>query len=356
MISRLRARHTSRTADSEADTSETSDTGGDAAQTGALRSAARRLQYSSEVTESDLETIRSAVESEDPDARRRATSALAGVPSTSRSKVVALIPPLVDCLDDEQLSVRRNSAKALGQIAAADRATVRDHAPELAEHLTAYNSWLSGGVATALAEAAKESPDDVAPLVFPYLDSGVRYIVRHNALLVLQNAATASHAAVEPVIPDLVDLLDQQSSDQHRVLHILATVADEFPDLVAPAVPELLSYATEGAEEERQAAVEILSQIAVAEPTAVRPAVPVLTRHLTEESPAHRERAARALVEIASRCPAEQQTVLDVLAETETMGAWRGARRIHATETDVGRKLAERALADSSLSQFLDES
>lgn len=320
----------------------------------ALQTAADRLRYSAEITDSDLDTVVSALDSPDPEARLLAAKALAGVPNSSRTLATRSVPALIERLDDEKSSVRRSSAKALRRIAKGSHAEIRAHAPELADHLVAYNVRVSDNVATALSEAASSFPKELAPLVFPYIDAETGATAQRSAIIVLQSAAKASPAAVKPILPRLVELLERRPNHRLSIIEILAAVADEYPAPITPAVTELVRCAEEGTDEEREAAIGTLAYSGKAEPSIARPAVHVLTTYLAEGASCRGDAVAQTLVAIATQYPDERQTILDVLEKTDSMGTWHAARRLHATTGEVGAEIANAALSDSFLHQFLD--
>jgi hypothetical protein len=261
----------------------------------------------------------------------------------------------VEHLEDDP-SVRRNSARALGAIAAADPEAISDHVPKLADYLSAHNIHVIKAIGTALSEATEEAPGDIVEAVAEYLDPEVRYPTRDQAVAAAAAAARVDPSTVEPHLADLIDLARAGRPDRGRYVEALAPLAEAYPARVAPVVPTILTCLREGDDEERAASVETLSSIVVAGEAAqhLDEVATLLTEYLGAEEPS---RAGEALDALAAAIEHESE-VSDRIAETledmEGQKKVRVAQRLVESGARCLDATAQDGLSHSRLRQFID--
>jgi SpoVK/Ycf46/Vps4 family AAA+-type ATPase len=266
----------------------------------------------------EVETLAGLLGSEELEARRAATAALAALAKAGPGAIEPAFQPLVDGLVTDDEVVRQNAAVAVTQVAteypgAAANAAVGPLVQCVVEERGGHPQ-----ATAALKVIADEHPDALRSAV-DGLRSSLRSddaTTRERVTAIFAAVAAGEPAAVEPVLDDLTArLADERVEVREHAAQAIFRVAEERPAAVSDAVGPLTRRLSDAAAVARPA-LKTVARVAAVDGGAVRPAVPELEPLLGSDDPDVRRGAVAALLHVAE---ADERAVRPILSSVEPL-------------------------------------
>ncbi|MFB6250664.1 MAG: AAA family ATPase [Halobellus sp.] len=266
----------------------------------------------------EADTLAELLGSEDREARRAATAALASLAKASPGAIEPAFRPLVDGLTADDEVVRQNAAVTVTQVATEYPGAAADTAVGPLVQCTVAERGGHPQAAVALKAIANERPDALRPAVDglrPSLSSDDATI-RERVTAIFAEVAAEEPDAVEQSLDELTArLTDERAAVREHAAGAISRVAEERPTAVSDAVGPLTRRLSDTAAVARPA-LKAVHRVAAADGDAVRPAVPELEPLLASDDPDVRRDAAAALLHVAE---ADERAVRPILSSVEPL-------------------------------------
>jgi len=275
--------------------------------------------------------------------RSLAVRTIAAVPGDALDDVSPALAALLGRLDGD---AHRKTLRGVAHVARKRPDAVKPVVADVATFLTAYHVAVRDNAAAALRAVVTAHPE-VAPVVFPYL-SGHPPEVRDVAFSILADVAEESPESVALAVPQILGALDDERVDTGPLARLLASVAGRTPRAVAPAMDDLLAWADGDGDraEHRDEAVLAAARVAGDDAESGERAVPALVGYLADSGGAHRDEVARALVAVARAAPGAREAVVAACRECDEWGRLNVARALAGLDRPAATGLVDAVLAE----------
>ncbi|WEL18584.1 HEAT repeats containing protein [Halorhabdus sp. SVX81] len=233
---------------------------------------------------------------EDPDREVRAGASAIYAESLSGDPVLAAADVLVDLLSDSYPIVRWNALEALVEAARTDPAACEAYVEDVLAFLDADTDHVRAHAVRFLAVVSMERPEAVVPAADRLVE----------ILLSAGDVDVGIDATVRRQAPDRGSRVDdmaerareRQRSERQAAGHAVFGIATVDPDVVRPAVDDLLALLADPDPQVRQVALDVLVPLAEDDPGAVDAHVEAIADCL-DDVPMVRASASQALTAIS---------------------------------------------------------